>query len=147
MSGCNQSHLARMVFRLNQRSRTILRCLKSCAWASSRCCVDQLRPPGLPDIDPLLLAGWSKIKNFVRNHLGLELAACLRGCLGRLVRCARGGCLEWLAGVGRGVGWLCEFVRGAADSCAVASGERTVISRVFAMLHFGALHCGALMMA
>ena len=42
MSGCNRSHLARVVFRLNQRSRTILRRLKPCAWASSRCCVDRI---------------------------------------------------------------------------------------------------------
>jgi hypothetical protein len=50
MPDCNQSHLARMVFRLNQRARTVLGCWKPCAWASSRCCVDRLSRQRLQDL-------------------------------------------------------------------------------------------------
>src|SRR5271154_4414187 len=41
--------LARMVFHLNPRPRTILSWLEPCAWTSSMCCIDPLRPPGLSD--------------------------------------------------------------------------------------------------
>jgi hypothetical protein len=50
LSDCNPNQtLARMVFRLNRRSRMTLSNGGPCKWISALCCVDPLRPPGKPD--------------------------------------------------------------------------------------------------